>query len=222
MIDYKLRGMAGMDQNPGLVPHSLQLLMENDMASNEGFADGSFSSWADAWQPEGDTGLYPSVDDINSGRSGYSPRENFQMNQADEGSFAGEPVGEMDPDSFSHIWEGAAASPSDTYQPDVQQISPADNSGGDAGYGATPVQPRQPTPRAGSSFLSTAAGPVSGGAMSGIGGMASPSLRGLFGNAGGLKGGGLGIPLDPVSNVKSDPMQLLAEKGMSSKRRMPK
>lgn len=45
----------------------------------------------------------------------------------------------------------------------------------------------------------------------------NPVGGGLFGSMGGLKGGGLGLPLDPVSDVASDPidtlMQLLMKRG---------
>jgi hypothetical protein len=40
---------------------------------------------------------------------------------------------------------------------------------------------------------------------------AGPARRSLFGSMGGLKGGGLGVPLDPVSNESSDPIQGLIQ-----------
>lgn len=36
--------------------------------------------------------------------------------------------------------------------------------------------------------------------------------RGLFGGAGGLTGGGLGVPFDPTSNSQSDPINTLLKK----------
>lgn len=41
---------------------------------------------------------------------------------------------------------------------------------------------------------------------------AGPQRRSLFGSMGGLKGGGLGVPLDPVSNQESDPITMLLQK----------
>jgi hypothetical protein len=40
----------------------------------------------------------------------------------------------------------------------------------------------------------------------GPGAMLRSSSNGMFGSMGGLKGGGLGVPLDPVSDQKSDPI----------------
>jgi hypothetical protein len=40
---------------------------------------------------------------------------------------------------------------------------------------------------------------------------AGPARRSLFGSMGGLKGGGLGVPLDPVSNETSNPIQGLIQ-----------
>lgn len=50
--------------------------------------------------------------------------------------------------------------------------------------------------------------------------MASPASKGLYGAAGGLKGGGLGVPLDPVSDAASSPIDLLMEM-FTSQRRKP-
>lgn len=49
-------------------------------------------------------------------------------------------------------------------------------------------------------------GPMAPSPISGGGGA---SLRGLLGSAGGLQGGGLGLPFDPVANETSDPIALL-------------
>lgn len=73
------------------------------------------------------------------------------------------------------------------------------------GITATPRRPTEPTSMAGST---SPAGIIPFNPMGSpdIGGMAKPMLRGLYGSAGGLKGGGLGTPLDPISNDQSDPI----------------
>lgn len=76
------------------------------------------------------------------------------------------------------------------------------------GSSAAPSRPRSPQSMAGSmspggvtpfspmSDMSTSSGP-------------QMALGRLFGQAGGLKGGGLGVPLDPASNQESDPISQL-------------
>lgn len=94
--------------------------------------------------------------------------------------------------------------------------------GGDGATQATPRRPSSPSPMAGSTFT-----PASGGAT-GVGGspgvvpfepMSSPNVGslttpvggGLYGGAGGLTGGGLGVPLDPISNQQSSPLDMLLQ-----------
>lgn len=80
--------------------------------------------------------------------------------------------------------------------------------GGMTGGMPTPRMPMVPTPQAG------APGPSVNPPM--------PQLMGprqrLLGGSGGLTGGGLGVPFDPTSNQKSDPisslMELLGKKGL--------
>ncbi len=76
---------------------------------------------------------------------------------------------------------------------------------------ATPRRPSEPTPQAGSSFVAGVQPFSPMQASASIGSMATPKLRGLFGSAGGLQGGGLGQPLDPVSNQASDPIDTLIQ-----------
>lgn len=83
----------------------------------------------------------------------------------------------------------------------------------------TPSRPSTPTPMAGS--VQGGGGGVipfepledtlnEGMDLSPIGGEPA-KLRGLLGSAGGLQGGGLGVPFDPVADEKSDPIALLME-----------
>lgn len=80
-----------------------------------------------------------------------------------------------------------------------------------AGTAATTSRPRVPTPGAGgvdpSGGISTG-GPSPFSPMASVGGPMAVS-RGLFGRLGGLQGGGLGVPLDPVNDAKSDPISAL-------------
>lgn len=79
-----------------------------------------------------------------------------------------------------------------------------------AGMTSTPpqaIQPFRPLPETPSSTL-----------VGSIGSMATPRLRGLYGSAGGLQGGGLGVPLDPTSNAASNPIDSLLST-LTSKRR---
>lgn len=71
------------------------------------------------------------------------------------------------------------------------------------GTSATPPMPTAPTPAPNGSTFN----PISGG--NSVGPLLSPmssQRRGLYGALGGLKGGGLGVPLDPTSNQASDPI----------------
>ena len=97
---------------------------------------------------------------------------------------------------------------------------------------ASPPQPNTPTPQAGSStmipFEPMSSAPnvslvqpqtqTSYAASPNMGSSATPRLRGLFGGQGGLTGGGLGVPLDPISNSTSDPIDTLLS-SLTSKRR---
>ncbi len=85
---------------------------------------------------------------------------------------------------------------------------------------ATLRRPSSPTPMAGSSFTASSGGVMPFTPMEDSTDSASlttPSgptsqLRGsLFGSQGGLKGGGLGVPLDPVSDQQSDPISKLIQ-----------
>jgi hypothetical protein len=91
---------------------------------------------------------------------------------------------------------------------------------------AVPRQPSTPNPQAGATMV--APGSVPGGVLPfkplsspSVGSMATPRLRGLYGAAGGLQGGGLGVPQDPVSNQLSNPIDQLLEL-FTSKMRTPR
>ena len=81
--------------------------------------------------------------------------------------------------------------------------------GGDTSGGAAPPRPHSPAPQAGSGALPPSGqggglGPFS--PMPSAPGVSLAKPRGmgsLYGSAGGLQGGGLGLPFDPVSNQKS-------------------
>lgn len=81
------------------------------------------------------------------------------------------------------------------------------------GYTSAPKKPSVPTPMAGS--VSNVGGGVTGPVpfsplpSPSIGVMATPKAAGLYGGLGGLRGGGLGVPLDPTSNAESDPISSL-------------
>lgn len=90
------------------------------------------------------------------------------------------------------------------------------------GYGgvASPPRPGVPTPQAGA--VSQVGGSTEGPSTAGLvpfqplGGpspslLARPARRSLYGAAGGLQGGGLGVPLDPTSNQESDPISSLIQ-----------
>lgn len=81
---------------------------------------------------------------------------------------------------------------------------------------ATPSQPRTPTPQAGMAsravmpvpFNPMPAPPTSTLIRPGFGRMGGGAL---FGRAGGLQGGGLGSPFDPVPDSKSNPIDTLMQ-----------
>lgn len=88
---------------------------------------------------------------------------------------------------------------------------PRENFDNMGGAEAAPSRPRTPTPMAGSTF-SPAMPPVGGvipftpmGDTSGV----SLAKGRLFGRQGGLTGGGLGVPLDPVADESQDPISTL-------------
>ena len=81
---------------------------------------------------------------------------------------------------------------------------------------AAPPRPKTPTPMAGSTFSPGAAQPPSG--VTPFNPMRGPSPVGMarsqgqmYGALGGLKGGGLGLPLDPISDQQSDPISTLMQ-----------
>lgn len=76
------------------------------------------------------------------------------------------------------------------------------------GVGSVPPSPMEPTVRAGQPGIPTFSPmpPVPGVSLAKPRGMGS-----LFGSAGGLQGGGLGLPFDPVSNQKSLPIDGLIQ-----------
>jgi hypothetical protein len=82
--------------------------------------------------------------------------------------------------------------------------------GMEGGSMAAPKRPSSPESMAGSTFEAPSPGPGvlpfnNGGAMGG----ANLAMSRLFGKRGGLQGGGLGVPLDPVADEQSDPIALL-------------
>lgn len=70
---------------------------------------------------------------------------------------------------------------------------------------ATPGRPMSPTPMAGSVMPFQPMGSPSPASLT------RPRSGNLYGSMGGLQGGGLGLPLDPTSNQKSDPISTLLQ-----------
>lgn len=130
--------------------------------------------------------------DINEGKVGYSPRENF-------GPGAGS--GEGSPSLRTPT--GGSGDGQQAGTPGGQPDGPR----------ATPAQPRQPFARAGQTGVLPFK-PMD----QNVGPNVTPKMTNLFGSLGGLKGGGLGLPLDPTSNQISDPIdgliQLLRKGGL--------
>lgn len=86
--------------------------------------------------------------------------------------------------------------------PDVGLRPPARGAGEDVSGGSTRIMPRKPsapTPEAGNVVPPQGVMPFN----------PMGSQRGLFGRMGGLMGGGLGVPFDPVSNAQSNPLSSL-------------
>lgn len=82
-------------------------------------------------------------------------------------------------------------------------------------FQSAPRQPQVPTPMAGTE-QTMGGGPQGTIPFTPMGGpdaasQASPRLRSLFGGGSGLTGGGLGVPLDPISNQQSDPINMLMQ-----------
>lgn len=81
------------------------------------------------------------------------------------------------------------------------------------GASATLRRPSAPSPMAGSTFQAGTPAPQGVMPFQPMDGADASMLAhpagSLFGKAGGLQGGGLGLPLDPTSNQASDPIQLL-------------
>lgn len=87
---------------------------------------------------------------------------------------------------------------------------PRENFDNMGGAEAAPSRPRTPTPMAGSTFTPP---PPTGGVipfapMGDTSGVSLAKGR-LFGRQGGLTGGGLGVPLDPVADEAQDPISTL-------------
>lgn len=78
---------------------------------------------------------------------------------------------------------------------------------------ATPPRPRSPQPVGGVQEVPPPSGvPTSPMPPIGPGDLSRPiAMRGLLGSQGGLTGGGLGVPFDPVANQKSDPISSLIQ-----------
>lgn len=102
--------------------------------------------------------------------------------------------------------------------------SPRERAGGAAqggpggGAGFAPPRPRSPQIQAGA-VQPPSPGPVPFDPMADTGAMslAKPlRLRGFHGKAGGLTGGGFGMPFDPVSDEQSDPISSLIEQLLQS------
>lgn len=98
-----------------------------------------------------------------------------------------------------------------SFSPTSQLRSPDGSSGG--GSQATPSRPSSPTPMSGTQSPQ----PGGGGVIPfepmspNVGAVGRPVGGGLFGSTGGLTGGGLGVPLDPVSNQQSNPLEMLLQ-----------
>lgn len=125
--------------------------------------------------------------------------------------------------------QGPPESPLDQFAPTDDDIPPNNVPipGGDGARGgesgrergsnitnSTPKKPIEPTPMAGSM------GPSINPPMAGVSPEALTSVlrgRGNFGGLGGLTEGGFGMPFDPTSNQKSDPIE-----GLLSTLRKPK
>jgi hypothetical protein len=120
----------------------------------------------------------------NEGRQGETPREREEVRLRAPGGEAG----------------GLPGLDSGGDQPGGMPGGPA------GGPQASPAQPRSPASRSGMPGLMPFKPLPTAGQSSQL---TSPRLRGLYGSAGGLQGGGLGLPLDPVSNQASDPLELI-------------
>jgi hypothetical protein len=99
--------------------------------------------------------------------------------------------------------------------------------GGGGGTAVAPRRPSEPTSQAGSQFSNPQ--PLGPAAQQGVlpfapmpqanvGSFATPNQGGLYGSAGGLQGGGLGVPFDPISDAASDPISGLLELLMQGRR----
>jgi hypothetical protein len=127
------------------------------------------------------------------------------------GELGEQPMPEFPPDIHRIPAPGGPGDIGEAPAPDINpgrgRETPRERGGG----GVAPRRPSEPDPMAGSSFQSGMGGPgvLPFQPMPGPqGGMAQ---GGLFGSMGGLKGGGLGVPLDPTSNAASDPIDTLIQ-----------
>ena len=78
---------------------------------------------------------------------------------------------------------------------------------------ATLRRPSSPSPMAGSTFQSGVL-PFAQFGSPDVGSLATPRSGGLYGESGGLMGGGLGVPLDPQSNQLSPSIEQLIQQLM--------
>ncbi len=83
----------------------------------------------------------------------------------------------------------------------------------------TPARPRQPQPAQGAISPAPMGGVIPFEPMAGpdLASMASPVGGGLYGSLGGLKGGGLGVPLDPINDAQEDPLSGLIQMLLKSR-----
>jgi hypothetical protein len=113
--------------------------------------------------------------------------------------------------------------PPDVSQEGRSETTPRENQPpqGAAPVTSTPKKPAEPSPMAGSSFQPP---PIQGvqpfaplPSQPGVS-LAKSRSQALYGSSGGLQGGGLGVPFDPVSDAQSDPISGLLQMLMKSKR----
>lgn len=100
--------------------------------------------------------------------------------------------------------------------PSPQAPAPFSAAPGGGAVPPPPMAPFDPLPSNPLGDIISPGGPSPYGGPAAAG--AGPQRRSLFGTLGGLKGGGLGVPLDPVSNASSDPIDSLLS---SLQRRKP-
>jgi hypothetical protein len=121
--------------------------------------------------------------------------------------------------STAHIEQSQEDGRAATKPRDNPDMMGTQGSLGMGGAQAAPSRPRSPQPMAGSTFSPP---PPTGGVIpfEPMGDTSGVSLaRGrIFGKQGGLQGGGLGMPLDPMANEASDPIAMLMQLLQGGKR----